>query len=76
MEAIRRQEQRDHQHRRALEKSIQEEKDRQKPQKNIKLFKKNFSLKKIHSGTINESEFSHMMQTHDKFEGTEEYAHI
>ena len=31
MEAIRRQEQRDHQHRRALEKSIQEEKDRQKP---------------------------------------------
>ena len=79
MEAIRRQEQRLYEAKKAEERSRNEglhlglpSKDRWKPQ----LFRKDYPSNREFTGRINEKDFAQMMKTNDRFANVEEHDHI
>ena len=79
MEAIRRQEQRLYEERKAKEQSKEQSlkmglpsKDRWKPQ----LFRKDYPNSKQFTGKIDERDFKQMMKTNDRFMSVEEHDHI
>lgn len=79
MEAIRRQEQRLYEAKKAQEQSKTEGlklglpgKDRWKPQ----LFRKDYPNPKLFTGKINEKDFVQMMKTNDRFKGAEDHEGI